>query len=74
MLISYARVSTDGQDFTAQRDALAELGVGPSKVDVNHGLTDTVENARPPGPAKRPDRRGQEPSAAWAVGLSAWVM
>ena len=47
MLIGYARVSTDGQDLTAQRDALAELGVEPSRVYVDHGLTGT--NRERPG-------------------------
>ena len=39
LLIGYARVSTDQQDLTAQRDGLAALGVGEDCVYVDHGLT-----------------------------------
>ena len=47
MLIGYARVSTNDQDLTAQRDALARLGVKPARVYVDHGLTGT--NRERPG-------------------------
>jgi len=47
LLIGYARVSTDEQDLTAQRDALEALGVGTSRIYVDHGLTGT--NRERPG-------------------------
>ncbi len=40
-LIGYARCSTDTQDLTAQRAALAELGVMPDRIYTDHGLTGT---------------------------------
>ncbi len=40
-LIGYARCSTDKQDLAAQRTALIELGVAPSRIYVDHGLTGT---------------------------------
>src|SRR5664279_1525326 len=45
--IGYARVSTDAQDLTAQRDGLAALGVAVDRVYVDHGLTGT--NRERPG-------------------------
>lgn len=46
LLIGYARVSTDAQDLTAQRDALQALGVEPDRIYVDHGFTGT-SRARP---------------------------
>lgn len=37
--VGYARVSTDEQDLTAQRDGLAAFGVNPKRIYVDHGLT-----------------------------------
>ena len=37
--VGYARVSTDEQDLTAQRDGLSALGVEPKRIYVDHGLT-----------------------------------
>jgi len=45
-LIGYARCSTDKQDLSAQRAALAELGVNADRIYVDHGLTGT-NRARP---------------------------
>jgi DNA invertase Pin-like site-specific DNA recombinase len=39
LLIGYARVSTEAQDLTAQRDGLLGLGVPSDRVYVDHGLT-----------------------------------
>ena len=50
LLIGYARCSTDQQDLTVQRDGLLALGVDPSRVYVDHGLTGT--NRDRPGPSE----------------------
>ena len=46
LIIGYARVSTDEQDLTAQRDALTAMGVAPERIYVDNGLTGT-NRARP---------------------------
>ena len=47
LLVGYARVSTDQQDLTSQRDGLAALGVATNRIYVDHGLTGT--NRERPG-------------------------
>ncbi len=37
LLVGYARVSTEQQDLTAQRDGLHALGVGDDRIYVDHG-------------------------------------
>jgi DNA invertase Pin-like site-specific DNA recombinase len=39
LLVGYARVSTEQQDVTAQRNGLHALGVGDDRIYVDHGLT-----------------------------------
>ncbi len=45
-LVGYARVSTNQQDLTAQRNGLAALGVPEDRIYTDHGLTGT-NRARP---------------------------
>lgn len=42
MLIGCTRASTDAQNLTAQRDALAELGVKPSRFYVDQDRKSVV--------------------------------
>lgn len=44
LLVGYARVSTEQQDLTAQRDALSAMGITPDRIYVDHGLTGTDRN------------------------------
>lgn len=44
LMIGYARVSTDEQDLTVQREALLALEVEPDRVHVDHGLTGSNTN------------------------------
>jgi Resolvase, N terminal domain len=39
LLVGHARVSTEQQDLTAQRNGLHALGVGDDRIYVDHGLT-----------------------------------
>src|SRR5215204_5936833 len=41
LLVGYARVSTEQQDLTSQRNGLHVLGVGDDRIYVDHGLTGT---------------------------------
>jgi len=41
LLVGYARVSTEQQDLTAQRNGLQALGVGDDRIYVDNGLTGT---------------------------------
>ncbi|WP_264196820.1 recombinase family protein [Arthrobacter sp. SO3] len=44
-LVGYARVSTQAQDLTAQRAALAALGVESERIYVDRGFTGTTPKA-----------------------------
>ena len=41
LLVGYARLSTEEQDLTAQRNGLCALGVGDDRIYVDHGLAGT---------------------------------
>ena len=41
LLVGYARVSTEQQDLTSQRNGLHALGVGDDRINVDHGLIGT---------------------------------
>jgi DNA invertase Pin-like site-specific DNA recombinase len=41
LLVGYARVSTEQQDLTVQRNGLHALGVADDRIYVDHGLTGT---------------------------------
>ncbi|MCV3774234.1 recombinase family protein [Enterobacter sp. RD4-1-1] len=45
--IGYARCSTEGQDLTAQQEALVKLGVSPDRIYIDKGLTGS--NRQRPG-------------------------
>ena len=55
--VGYARVSTEQQDLTAQRNGLNALGVGDDRIYADHGLTGT--NRDRPAQAEA-DLRGRE--------------
>jgi DNA invertase Pin-like site-specific DNA recombinase len=58
LLVGYARVSTHDQDLTAQRDALAALGVSVEPTYVDHGLTGTNRDRPGLREALAPGRSG----------------
>ena len=73
LLIGYARVSTDDQDVTAQRDALTGLGVTGERIYVDHGLTGSNRD-RPSSTASRapyPTRERSSPTSPHATSSSA---
>jgi DNA invertase Pin-like site-specific DNA recombinase len=47
LLVGYARVSTEQQDLTAQRNGLHALGVGDDRIYVDHGLTGSNRDRHP---------------------------
>ena len=68
-LIGYARCSTDRQDLTARRQALAELGVALERIYMDKGLTGT-SRARPGlDQAMAAARKGD---TLWCPSWTAW--
>ena len=47
LVVGYARVSTEQQDLTAQRNGLHALGLGDDRIYVDHGLTGGDNRDRP---------------------------
>ena|SRR5215211_411981 len=62
LLVGYARVSTEQQDLTDQRNGLHALGVGDDRVYVDHGLTGTNR-----------DRPGLRLALAAYRGVTRWL-
>jgi DNA invertase Pin-like site-specific DNA recombinase len=58
MLVGYARCSTVMQDLTAQRGALAALGVTSDRIYLDHGFTGTNRNRPALGQALAAVRQG----------------
>jgi DNA invertase Pin-like site-specific DNA recombinase len=69
LTIGYARVSTDAQDLTAQRDAMEALGVDPERIYVDHGLTGTHRDR--PG-LRRRWRRAAPVTRWWSRSSIGW--
>jgi Resolvase, N terminal domain len=61
LLVGYARVSTEQQDLTAQRNSLAALGVGDDRIYVDHGLTGTNRTGPVCGSPWPPDTAATRP-------------
>jgi DNA invertase Pin-like site-specific DNA recombinase len=69
LLVGYARVSTEQQDLTAQRDALSAMGITPDRIYVDHGLTGTDRNRPGLREAMAACRDG---TRLWSQSWTAW--